>query len=213
MWRQRMPNAVLALRLTLSWLAETITQANQGSGFTFAKDDRDAEDIWYSRKVHRSTTRALNERSSAHSRYCIQIALWSALDYLPGAKCWVTDVCVPLSRFPELIAETKVCLLIFAGSYSSPVLTRLLRCAGRHRQGGDPRADRLARRCVSPSDPFWREPRLALCHSASVLTNAAGHRRRQLPVSTGPLPRIRLSLLTNHLLSHRCSQRSPALPD
>ncbi|GAA6025950.1 hypothetical protein JCM8202_004279 [Rhodotorula sphaerocarpa] len=64
---------------------KTITQANQGSGFTFAKDDRDAEDIWYSRKI----------------------ALWSALDYLPGAKCWVTDVCVPLSRFPELIAETK----------------------------------------------------------------------------------------------------------
>ncbi|GJN91094.1 hypothetical protein Rhopal_004111-T1 [Rhodotorula paludigena] len=26
---------------------------------------------------------------------------------LPGAKCWVTDVCVPLSRFPELITETQ----------------------------------------------------------------------------------------------------------
>ncbi|KWU43995.1 hypothetical protein RHOSPDRAFT_18613 [Rhodotorula sp. JG-1b] len=64
---------------------KTITQANQGTGFTFARNDREAEDIWHSRKI----------------------ALWSALDYLPGAKCWVTDVCVPLSRFPELIAETK----------------------------------------------------------------------------------------------------------
>ncbi|GAA5873373.1 hypothetical protein JCM3774_000762 [Rhodotorula dairenensis] len=64
---------------------KSITQANQGTGFTFARNDREAEDIWHSRKI----------------------ALWSALDYVPGAKCWVTDVCVPLSRFPELIAETK----------------------------------------------------------------------------------------------------------
>ncbi|GAA6003095.1 hypothetical protein JCM10207_001986 [Rhodosporidiobolus poonsookiae] len=64
---------------------KTITQKNQGTGFTFAKNDAEASDIWYSRKI----------------------ALWSALDYVPGSKCWVTDVCVPLSRFPDLITETK----------------------------------------------------------------------------------------------------------
>lgn len=63
-----------------------ITNANSGSKFTFAKDDSDAEDIWYSRKV----------------------ALWSALDYIPGSRCFVTDVCVPISNLPQLIAETKV---------------------------------------------------------------------------------------------------------
>ncbi|GAA5925873.1 hypothetical protein JCM10213_007310 [Rhodosporidiobolus nylandii] len=64
---------------------KAITQSHKGSGFTFAKNDADAADIWHSRKI----------------------ALWSAVAYKPGAKCWVTDVCVPLSRFPELIAETK----------------------------------------------------------------------------------------------------------
>lgn len=66
--------------------AGIITNANSGSKFTFAKDDTDAEDIWYSRKV----------------------ALWSALDYIPGSRCFVTDVCVPISNLPQLIAETKV---------------------------------------------------------------------------------------------------------
>ncbi|GAA5851456.1 hypothetical protein JCM8547_001100 [Rhodosporidiobolus lusitaniae] len=64
---------------------KTVVQKNQGSGFTFSRHDAEAADIWHSRKV----------------------ALWSALEYEPGSKCWVTDVCVPLSRFPELIAETK----------------------------------------------------------------------------------------------------------
>ncbi|GAA5826536.1 hypothetical protein JCM3770_006374 [Rhodotorula araucariae] len=62
-----------------------ITQRNEGSGFAFARNDKEAEEIWHSRKI----------------------ALWSALEYIPGSKCWVTDVCVPLSRFPELITETK----------------------------------------------------------------------------------------------------------
>ncbi|GAA5899160.1 hypothetical protein JCM8208_003021 [Rhodotorula glutinis] len=62
-----------------------ITQGNEGSGFAFARNDKEAEEIWHSRKI----------------------ALWSALEYIKGAKCWVTDVCVPLSRFPELITETK----------------------------------------------------------------------------------------------------------
>ncbi|ORY89746.1 FAD-linked oxidase-like protein [Leucosporidium creatinivorum] len=63
----------------------TITKKNQGSGFTFAKNEKEADDIWYSRKV----------------------ALWSAIDYVPGSRCWVTDVCVPMSNFPTLVAETR----------------------------------------------------------------------------------------------------------
>ncbi|GAA5925907.1 hypothetical protein JCM1841_004036 [Sporobolomyces salmonicolor] len=64
---------------------KTITQSNSGSNFTFARNDEEAERIWYSRKI----------------------ALWSALDYIPGSRCWTTDVCVPLSKFPQLITETK----------------------------------------------------------------------------------------------------------
>lgn len=48
-----------------------ITKKNAGSGFTFARNEKEADDIWYSRKV----------------------ALWSAIDYVPGSRCWVTDVC------------------------------------------------------------------------------------------------------------------------
>ncbi|GAA5845704.1 hypothetical protein JCM5353_005641 [Sporobolomyces roseus] len=64
---------------------KVITQSNKGSNFTFAKDDIDADQIWQSRKI----------------------ALWSALAYRPGSRCWTTDVCVPLSKFSELITETK----------------------------------------------------------------------------------------------------------
>ncbi|KAK4054700.1 D-lactate ferricytochrome c oxidoreductase [Microbotryomycetes sp. JL221] len=62
-----------------------ITNANQGSNFTFAKNESEADDIWHSRKI----------------------ALWSAIDYVPGSKCWTTDVCVPISNFPTLIAESR----------------------------------------------------------------------------------------------------------
>ena len=50
---------------------KVITQSNRGSNFTFAKDDIDADQIWQSRKI----------------------ALWSALAYKPGSRCWTTDVC------------------------------------------------------------------------------------------------------------------------
>ncbi|KAI5476593.1 hypothetical protein MNV49_007480 [Pseudohyphozyma bogoriensis] len=62
-----------------------ITQSHNGSKFTFSRNDKEAEDIWYSRKV----------------------ALWSAIDYVEGSKCWVTDVCVPISNLPQLVAESK----------------------------------------------------------------------------------------------------------
>ncbi|KAM0751434.1 hypothetical protein T439DRAFT_325571 [Meredithblackwellia eburnea MCA 4105] len=64
---------------------KTIAKSNKGSGFAFSRNESEAEDIWTSRKV----------------------ALWSALDYVPGSRCWTTDVCVPISYLPALVAETK----------------------------------------------------------------------------------------------------------
>lgn len=86
--------------------AETITQKNEGSGFTFAKNDAEAADIWHSRKVRFPLFPSV--KPSPLTSQPLQIALWSAIEYRPGNKCWVTDVCVPLSRFPDLISETKV---------------------------------------------------------------------------------------------------------
>ena len=62
-----------------------IVTDNGGNKLVFAKDDKEKADLWYARKA----------------------ALWSALDYLPGSRCITTDVCVPISNFPKLIAETK----------------------------------------------------------------------------------------------------------
>lgn len=58
---------------------------NSGSKLITAETEAEKEDLWRARKV----------------------ALWSALSYLPGSRAWTTDVCVPLSKFPTLIAETK----------------------------------------------------------------------------------------------------------
>lgn len=84
--------------------AESIASKNNGSKLVFARNPKEADAIWYSRKV----------------------ALWSALEYVPGSKCWTTDVCecapvsarrhlltplwrpgVPLGAFPALLRETK----------------------------------------------------------------------------------------------------------
>lgn len=74
-------------------------KANKGSNWTSARNKQEAEDIWYSRKVSSLLYGA--ERSgefdliwSRHS----QMGLYAALDYLPGARCHVTDVCKALSE-------------------------------------------------------------------------------------------------------------------
>lgn len=37
-----------------------------------------------------------------------KVALWSAMQYRgEGARCWTTDVCVPIARLPELVKKTK----------------------------------------------------------------------------------------------------------
>ena len=62
-----------------------IVNRNKGSKLITATTEQEKEDLWRARKV----------------------ALFSALEYLPGSRCWTTDVCVPISQFPTLVAETK----------------------------------------------------------------------------------------------------------
>ncbi|KAF8157423.1 FAD-linked oxidase-like protein [Mycena galopus ATCC 62051] len=58
---------------------------NGGTKFRLATDDEEAHEIWQDRK-------------NAH---------YSGMAQVPGAKGWVTDVCVPVSKLPELVSETK----------------------------------------------------------------------------------------------------------
>jgi D-lactate dehydrogenase (cytochrome) len=60
-------------------------QRHGSSHFQFAATDTEAEDIWQNRKY----------------------ALMSSLASEPGSRCWTTDVCVPVSRLPQLVYETK----------------------------------------------------------------------------------------------------------
>jgi D-lactate dehydrogenase (cytochrome) len=62
-----------------------IVKRNSGTKLLTATTEAEKEDLWRARKV----------------------ALWSALAYVPGSRCWTTDVCVPMSQFPTLVAETK----------------------------------------------------------------------------------------------------------
>jgi len=55
------------------------------TGFEVAKTEQQALDLWADRKN----------------------ALFSSLALCPGAKGWSTDVCVPVSKLPELVYETK----------------------------------------------------------------------------------------------------------
>ncbi|KAF7358588.1 FAD-binding protein [Mycena sanguinolenta] len=59
--------------------------AHGGTGFRLAKDADEAADIW-------------EDRKNAH---------YVGLAMVPGAKGWVTDVCVPVSRLPDLVRDTK----------------------------------------------------------------------------------------------------------
>jgi len=53
--------------------------------FVYAKNQRQADDLWNNRKV----------------------ALFSAQAWIPGSRVWTTDVCVPVSNLPRLVHETK----------------------------------------------------------------------------------------------------------
>ncbi|EPS98544.1 hypothetical protein FOMPIDRAFT_129619 [Fomitopsis schrenkii] len=66
-------------------IVRDITKKYGGFGFTAASNDKEAADLWMDRKN----------------------ALYSGLALVPGARGWSTDVCVPVSRLPDLVYETK----------------------------------------------------------------------------------------------------------
>ncbi|XP_054475976.1 probable D-lactate dehydrogenase, mitochondrial [Anoplopoma fimbria] len=66
-------------------IAENITQSNGGADFQWAKDAEKRERLWKAR----------------HD------AWYACLALRPGCKAYSTDVCVPLSRLPQIIVETK----------------------------------------------------------------------------------------------------------
>ncbi|XP_044047929.1 probable D-lactate dehydrogenase, mitochondrial isoform X2 [Siniperca chuatsi] len=65
--------------------AEDITHSNGGSDFQWARDAETRDRLWKAR----------------HD------AWYAALALRPGCKAYATDVCVPLSRLPQIIVETK----------------------------------------------------------------------------------------------------------
>ncbi|XP_056244069.1 probable D-lactate dehydrogenase, mitochondrial [Seriola aureovittata] len=64
---------------------EDITHSNRGSDFQWARDAETRNQLWKAR----------------HD------AWYAALALRPGCKAYATDVCVPLSRLPQIIVETK----------------------------------------------------------------------------------------------------------
>lgn len=64
---------------------QEIASKHGSSHFEFASTDEEAQEIWQNRKY----------------------ALMSTLGAHLGTKCWTTDVCVPTSKLPQLVYETK----------------------------------------------------------------------------------------------------------
>lgn len=63
-------------------LTTAVAKKNKGKSFEFAKDEREAHDLWSARKQ----------------------ALWSMMALRKeGSEIWSTDVAVPLSRLPDII--------------------------------------------------------------------------------------------------------------
>lgn len=76
------------ISLDMKRVAEIVAK-NAGTRLKTATSEEDKEALWRARKI----------------------ALWSAMQYYPGSKCWTTDVCVPISEFPTLVRETKADLV------------------------------------------------------------------------------------------------------
>lgn len=82
-----------------SKVVKEIVKRHGSSRFEFARNDKEAEDLWKHRKV----------------------ALWSTMEWAnnlrdqndskdsedSGVRIWTTDVCVPPSKLPQLVADTK----------------------------------------------------------------------------------------------------------
>ncbi|KAG7087616.1 hypothetical protein E1B28_013565 [Marasmius oreades] len=66
-------------------VVKEVVERHGGTGFRLAKDSKEADDLWHDRKN----------------------ALYSGLALVEGSRGWSTDVCVPVSRLPDLVYETK----------------------------------------------------------------------------------------------------------
>jgi D-lactate dehydrogenase (cytochrome) len=64
---------------------ETVTESHRGAGFEWTTDPKERDRLWTAR----------------HQAY------YAALALRPGARALTTDVCVPISRLAECIAETE----------------------------------------------------------------------------------------------------------
>ncbi|PFH50696.1 hypothetical protein AMATHDRAFT_75487 [Amanita thiersii Skay4041] len=73
-----------SIKLT-SKVIEGVVKQHQCSKFQFAATDEEADSLWQNRKY----------------------ALMSSLAAYPGTRSWTTDVCVPVSKLPKLVYETK----------------------------------------------------------------------------------------------------------
>ncbi|KAI8987414.1 hypothetical protein BDF20DRAFT_904539 [Mycotypha africana] len=65
-------------------IVSEIVKKHQGGQFAYAKNEKEKETLWEARKI----------------------ALWSSTLLKANASVWTTDVVVPVSKLPELIAET-----------------------------------------------------------------------------------------------------------
>ncbi|KAF5377816.1 hypothetical protein D9615_006813 [Tricholomella constricta] len=66
-------------------IVKKIVEKHGATGFELARNAKEADDLWADRKN----------------------ANYSGMALLEGAKGWGTDVCVPVSKLPELVYETK----------------------------------------------------------------------------------------------------------
>jgi D-lactate dehydrogenase (cytochrome) len=68
-------------------LVKNIVKKHGSTHFNAARNEEEAGELWNHRKI----------------------ALWSSLGWLDDAetRIWTTDVCVPPSKLPELVSETK----------------------------------------------------------------------------------------------------------
>ncbi|KAJ6606428.1 FAD-linked oxidase-like protein [Mycena vulgaris] len=64
---------------------QALVKKHGSTKFEFAATDEEADTLWQNRKY----------------------ALMSTLAAYPDSRCWTTDVCVPVSRLPQLVSETK----------------------------------------------------------------------------------------------------------
>ncbi|EJD53239.1 D-lactate dehydrogenase cytochrome oxidoreductase [Auricularia subglabra TFB-10046 SS5] len=62
-----------------------IVEKHGASGWDFGSTEEGAHALWNARKS----------------------ALWSSIASVPGSRAWTTDVCVPPSKLPQLVRETK----------------------------------------------------------------------------------------------------------